>query len=134
MTRITFWGVTASPYQLKMQALADAAGITWRRAPEQVGRTQALAMAWRLRRAMRAESIERLPARVAGLDGGNIGFTAGHVREWQASMNTLPYLSIPWTEKRFTTIPADSPTTWSYSSQVCGEHCPWSRACASYAS
>jgi len=67
-TQITFWGVTASPYQLKMQALADAAGITWRRAPEQVGRIQALGMAWRLRRAIRAESIERLPMRVAGLD------------------------------------------------------------------
>jgi hypothetical protein len=33
MAQINFWGVTASPYQLKMQALADAAGITWQRAP-----------------------------------------------------------------------------------------------------
>ena len=67
-------------------------------------------------------------------EAGSGNSALDHVREWQASMNTLPYLSIPWTEKRFTTIPADSPTTWSYSSQVCGEHCPWSRACASYAS
>ena len=68
MTNITFWGVTASPFQLKMQALADAAGISWQRAPEQVSTTRALGMAWRLRRAQRAKSIERMPRREAGLD------------------------------------------------------------------
>jgi len=68
MTHITFWGVTASPYQLKMQALADAAGVTWQRAPEQLGTAQALTMAWRLRKARRAQSIERLPRREAGFD------------------------------------------------------------------
>ena len=70
MTQLTFWGVTASPYQLKMQALADAAGIPWQRAPEQLSSARALGMAWRLRRAIRTESIERLPSRVAGLDAG----------------------------------------------------------------
>jgi glutathione S-transferase len=68
MTAITLWGATASPYQLKMQALADAAGVAWRRAPEQVSTVQAMAMALRLRRAQRTESIERLPQREAGLD------------------------------------------------------------------
>ncbi len=68
MTTITFWGVTASPFQLKMQALADAAGMPWQRAPEQLSTPQALAMQWRLRRAQRSESIERLPRREAGMD------------------------------------------------------------------
>ena len=68
MTTITFWGATASPFQLKMQALADAASMPWQRAPEQLSTTQALAMQWRLRRAQRRESIERLPRREAGLD------------------------------------------------------------------
>ncbi len=68
MTAITFWGATASPFQLKMQALADAAGIKWQRAPEQLSTPLAMGMLWRLRRAQRAESIERLPRREAGLD------------------------------------------------------------------
>ena len=68
MTNITFWGLTASPYQLKMQALADAAAVPWRRFPEQGGRLQALRMAWRLRRARRAHTIERFPGVEPGLD------------------------------------------------------------------
>jgi glutathione S-transferase len=68
MTAITFWGATASPFQLKMQALADAAGVPWQRAPEQLSTTRALGMLWRLRRAQRAETIQRMPRREAGLD------------------------------------------------------------------
>jgi glutathione S-transferase len=68
MTALILWGATASPYQLKMQALADAAGVSWLRAPEQVGTVKALAMALRLRRAQRAESVERFPQREVGLD------------------------------------------------------------------
>jgi glutathione S-transferase len=68
MTAITFWGATASPFQLKMQALADVVGVPWQRAPEQLSTTRALGMLWRLRRAQRAEKIERLPRREAGLD------------------------------------------------------------------
>ena len=68
MTQITFLGLTASPYQLKMQALADAVQVSWRRAPEQVSRLQGLTLGWRLRRARQAETIERLPRREAGLD------------------------------------------------------------------
>lgn len=68
MTQLTFWGVTASPFQLKMQALADAADVTWQRAPEHLSRPQGLAMFWRLRRARRAGAIARLPKREANLD------------------------------------------------------------------
>ena len=68
MTQITFWGATASPYQLKMQALADAAGVNWQRAPQQISTARALGMLWRLRRARRAQSIERLPQREPGMD------------------------------------------------------------------
>jgi glutathione S-transferase len=68
MSQITFWGVTASPFQLKVQALADAAGLAWERAPEQVSLPRALRMAWRLRQARRAGRIERIPGREAGLD------------------------------------------------------------------
>jgi glutathione S-transferase len=68
MSAITLWGATASPFQLKMQALADAAGVSWQRAPEQLSTTRALGMLWRLRRAQRAETIERMPRREAGLD------------------------------------------------------------------
>jgi hypothetical protein len=68
MSALILWGATASPFQLKMQALADAAGVSWLRAPEQVGTVKALAMALRLRRAQRAESVERFPQREVGLD------------------------------------------------------------------
>jgi len=30
-----FWGVIASPYQLKMQALADSGGLPWQHWPDQ---------------------------------------------------------------------------------------------------
>jgi hypothetical protein len=32
---VIFWGVIASPYQLKMQALADFGGLPWQRWPDQ---------------------------------------------------------------------------------------------------
>jgi glutathione S-transferase len=31
MTSITFWGLTASPYQLKMQSIPDFAEQSWRK-------------------------------------------------------------------------------------------------------
>ncbi|MDH3993366.1 MAG: glutathione S-transferase C-terminal domain-containing protein, partial [Gammaproteobacteria bacterium] len=68
MHNIAFWGFTASPYQLKMQALADAAGVPWRRLPEQASIPQAWGMTWRLRRAQRAQAVQRFPAMEAGLD------------------------------------------------------------------
>jgi len=45
---LTFWGLLASPFQLKMQALADAAGLRWQRWPEQAGTLQAVAAYRRL--------------------------------------------------------------------------------------
>ena len=66
MHNISFWGFTASPYQLKMQALAEAAGVPWRRFPEQGSSLQAWGMAWRLRRAHRAHTVQRFPAMEPG--------------------------------------------------------------------
>jgi glutathione S-transferase len=68
MAKITFWGVIASPYQLKMQALATYAGLDWQRWPDQAGLIDALGTAWQLSRARKTQSIERYPGRVAGLD------------------------------------------------------------------
>lgn len=68
MTDVTFWGLTASPYQLKMQALADAAAVSWRRLPDQGSTPQALQMAWRLRRARQQQLVERFPAMQPGFD------------------------------------------------------------------
>ncbi len=48
MPSITFWGLTASPYQLKMQSLLNYTGHTWERWPDQAGRLAALSMAARL--------------------------------------------------------------------------------------
>jgi glutathione S-transferase len=61
MTNIIFWGLTASPYQLKMQALADYADVPWQRWPEQAGTVQALRLFARLRKARRRKDIERFP-------------------------------------------------------------------------
>jgi glutathione S-transferase len=68
MTNLTFWGLKASPFQLKMQALADAAGISWQRWPDQAGTLPALGMLARLRRARRRRSVQRFPGFVAGMD------------------------------------------------------------------
>ena len=68
MTDITFWGLTASPYQLKMQALADCVGISWQRWPAQASRLRATAMFWRLGRARRTQAVQRFPGYVAGMD------------------------------------------------------------------
>lgn len=68
MAVCTLWGVTASPYLLKMQALLDAAGVAWQRWPEQAGRREALGMAWRLRRARRRRAVQRYPAMDPALD------------------------------------------------------------------
>ena len=65
---ITFWGVIASPYQLKMQAIADHAQLSWQRCPDQAGFLEAISTGFRLRRAQRAHAIQRFPQRVEGLD------------------------------------------------------------------
>ena len=68
MGKITFWGLTASPFQLKMQSLADYAQLPWQHWPDQADRRQALVMAWRLRRARSSHQVQRFPGFVHGLD------------------------------------------------------------------
>ena len=68
MTDIIFWGVIASPFQLKMQALADYAGLSWQRWPDQAGLLEAVKMAVRLQRAKRGQQIDRFGGREAGMD------------------------------------------------------------------
>ncbi len=68
MTNITFWGLTASPYQLKMQSLADYAEVPWQRFPGQARAPQAIAMLIRLRIARTFRRVQRIPQYVAGMD------------------------------------------------------------------
>jgi glutathione S-transferase len=68
MPNITFWGLTASPFQLKVQALADYAGVPWQRWPEQAGRLDAMLMARRLAKARKRGAIDRFPNRDPELD------------------------------------------------------------------
>ncbi len=68
ITNITFWGLIASPFQLKMQALADYAGLAWERWPDQAGRLQAIEVFLRLQRARRQQLVERFPGADPALD------------------------------------------------------------------
>lgn len=68
MTKFILWGLVASPYQLKMQALLDFAGHSWERWPQQAGRLSALSMAVRLDAAKRRRAVMRFPALSPELD------------------------------------------------------------------
>ncbi len=68
MTSITFWGLTASPYQLKMQSIADFAELPWRRLPGHGRPLENLRFMRRLGKAKTTEAILRFPTRVAGMD------------------------------------------------------------------
>lgn len=68
MTNLYFWGLTASPYQLKMQALADYAQVPWQRFPEQARAPQAVAMYSRLRLAKTRRRVKRYPQYIPGMD------------------------------------------------------------------
>jgi glutathione S-transferase len=68
MAEFVLWGLTASPYQLKMQSLLDFAGHDWQRWPDQTSRLSAVSMALRLDRAKRKRAIERFPAISPDLD------------------------------------------------------------------
>jgi glutathione S-transferase len=68
MTQYILWGLTASPYQLKMQALLDATGHTWERWPQQGRRLSATLMALRLDWAKRQRRVTRFPAMSPALD------------------------------------------------------------------
>jgi glutathione S-transferase len=68
MAKFILWGLSASPYQLKMQSLLDFAGHAWERWPDQAGRVSALSMAVRLNWARHRGTIRRYPAMAPGLD------------------------------------------------------------------
>ncbi len=61
MANLDFWGVTASPFQLKMQSLADYADFNWRRLPSDASLRESLVLLWRLRNARSTQSIKRFP-------------------------------------------------------------------------
>jgi glutathione S-transferase len=63
MGKITLWGLMASPFQLKMQALAEYAGVSWERWPDHAGRLQAIRLFRRLAKARRQQAVERYPGR-----------------------------------------------------------------------
>ncbi len=68
MASITFWGLTASPYQLKMQSIADFAELDWRCLPAQGSALENLRFVARLRKARKSGAVERYPQRDAELD------------------------------------------------------------------
>jgi hypothetical protein len=69
VTNVRFEGVIASPFQLKMQALADYAQCEWQRWPDQA---PSVVAAWRnqlaLQLAKRRGTVERYPERHTHLD------------------------------------------------------------------
>jgi glutathione S-transferase len=68
MTRLKLWGLIASPFQLKMQSLADQAGVHWERWPDQAGLFDAISTAARINRGRHNQSIDRIPQRIPDLD------------------------------------------------------------------
>jgi glutathione S-transferase len=68
MSEFILWGVIASPYQLKMQALLDYAEHSWKRLPAQGGRWQNILINSRLTRATRRGQVLKYPSRMAPLD------------------------------------------------------------------
>lgn len=68
MTNITFWGLIASPYQLKMQSLADYAELPWQRLPDQSNSPSALATFMRLKLARARGTVGRFPEYIPGMD------------------------------------------------------------------
>ena len=68
LQNITLWGVIASPYLLKMQALADYSCLPWRRLPDQGSWAESTATLLRLTRAKRRGSVRRYPNLPSSLD------------------------------------------------------------------
>lgn len=68
MEKCIFWGLAASPYQLKMQSLLDFTGHDWERWPQQGGRRSALSMLLRLEVAKYRGTVQRFPAMSAEFD------------------------------------------------------------------
>ena len=61
--QVRLWGVIASPFLLKMQALLDYAGFPWQRWPDQGTRWQARIMGTKLNLAKRRGKVGRFPLR-----------------------------------------------------------------------
>ncbi|MEH6580846.1 MAG: glutathione S-transferase C-terminal domain-containing protein [Halioglobus sp.] len=68
MSNLLFWGLTASPYQLKMQSLADYAEVPWQRFPAQARPPQAITTIIRLKLACTLRTVKRFPQYVRGMD------------------------------------------------------------------
>ncbi|MEM9253888.1 MAG: glutathione S-transferase C-terminal domain-containing protein [Pseudomonadota bacterium] len=68
MTDLVLWGVTASPYHLKMQAMLNYADLRVQQWPQQATVGAALRAAWHLRVARRARRVLRYPAVPTSLD------------------------------------------------------------------
>ena len=65
---IDLLGFTASPFQLKMQALADYSSLTWRKLPEEVSSLRDITRLLKFRWARSRNHIQRYPGRVPGMD------------------------------------------------------------------
>ncbi|MDG2046597.1 MAG: hypothetical protein P8J79_05210 [Halioglobus sp.] len=68
MKKFIFWGLAASPYQLKMQSLLDFTGHDWERWPQQGGRRSALSLMLRLEVAKYRGIVQRFPVMSAEFD------------------------------------------------------------------
>ena len=68
MTQLTFWGLLASPYQLKMQSLADYSDLDWQRWPQHAKRWQALTAIRQLNAAKKLGIVKRFPHMTEELD------------------------------------------------------------------
>ena len=62
MIKLDVWGVEASPYLLKIEALLNCRGIPFRRLPRDGGRWENMLMAMRLYRARRQRKVQRYPS------------------------------------------------------------------------
>ena len=68
MANFYLWGVIASPYQLKMQALLDYAEHSWSRCPAQSGRLSNMALMLKLQHAKRMKKVQRFTGFTPELD------------------------------------------------------------------
>lgn len=60
--KLDVWGVEASPYLLKVEALLTSRGIEFRRLPRDGSRWENIVTAWRLSRARKHRAVQRYPA------------------------------------------------------------------------
>jgi hypothetical protein len=61
VNKLDLWGLEASPYLLKMEALLNCAELPFRRLPRDGGRWENMSMALRLSRARRQRTVQRYP-------------------------------------------------------------------------